>query len=70
MIPPMYELERLKVILQYGQVPPANTEERTKLYLKYQFAVCITFWCCRKCLLGLFVVTRLQTFVYLVVQID
>ena len=49
MIPPMYELERLKVILQYGQVPLANTDERTKLYLKYQFAVCITFWCCRKC---------------------
>jgi hypothetical protein len=49
MIPPMYELERLKTILQFGGAPPADSEARTKLYLKYQFAVCITFWCCREC---------------------
>jgi hypothetical protein len=44
MIPPMYELEELKSILASGGIPPANAQERALLYLKYQFAVLITFW--------------------------
>jgi hypothetical protein len=44
MIPPMYELEALKSVLATGGIPPANAQERALLYLKYQFAVLITFW--------------------------
>jgi hypothetical protein len=44
MIPPMYELETLKNTLATGGIPPANAQERALLYLKYQFAILITFW--------------------------
>lgn len=44
MIPPMYELELLKYTLASGGIPPANAAERAELYLRYQFAVLITFW--------------------------
>ena len=47
MIPPMYDLEELKHTLATGGTPPANAAERAALYLKYQFAVLITFWTTR-----------------------
>jgi hypothetical protein len=44
MIPPMYELEQLKYILATGGAPPANAADRAILYLRYQFAILMTFW--------------------------